>query len=86
MARPWTEQKYVKAPALSNVRLKVPERWITEFGPPASNVTLCGFRPVHVHVTVAFFDESRMTVTTAGLKKLSPIATEALVDSAGALR
>jgi len=76
----------VKTPAVSNVRLNVPDRWIAEFGPPASNVTLCGFRPVHVHVTIAFFDVSRTTVTAVGLKKLSPIVTEAAVDSGGRLR
>lgn len=62
-------------------RLKVPERCTTEFGPPSSKVTLCGLRPVHVHVTVAVLDESRATVTAPGLKKLSPIATAAVVTA-----
>ena len=68
-------------PTLLKRRLKVPERCTTEFGPPSSKVTLCGLRPVHVHVTVAVPDESRATVTAVGLKKLSPIVTAAVVTA-----
>ncbi len=66
-------------PATSNLRLNVPARWTTEFAPPASKVTLCGLCPVHVQFTLAVLDESRVTVTDAGVKKLSPIVTAAVV-------
>src|SRR5205085_12172283 len=74
MSVPCTTQWYGYVPALANVRWYVPEVCCAEVV-PSSNVTVCGLRPVHVHVTVA----PRATVIAAGVNTLSATLTAVVV-------